>query len=281
VVPSSRFGHVAIPGSHLEFLNVPFTPRRTPQLIAHRGDTSAAPDNSISSIRAAAALGADMVEFDVCASAEGEPVVIHGPRLDRWSTGTGRVADQGLAQLVTHRLRDRTGAVIDAETVPTLADALDAAGDMAVNCDIKDQTVVDAVIDELVARSMSQRSVLSGLSARQARRTRRRHGHRVSLLVNLDRLDATVGGRWRRIRTGWLLLRYRHLFRGGIVGLNVPHTWADARLVRGVHRLGGTTWVFTVDDQARVDELVTMGVDSITTNLPGRIVVRRSGTIDD
>jgi glycerophosphoryl diester phosphodiesterase len=92
------------------------------------------------------------------------------------------------------------------------------------------------------------------------------------LLVNLDRLDVGVG-RWRRGRTPWLLFRYRRLFRDGIVGLNVPHGWVDPALVRGVHRLGGTIWAFTVDDQARVDELVAMEVDSITTNLPGRIVV--------
>jgi glycerophosphoryl diester phosphodiesterase len=261
-------------------VGVPYSSRRTPQLIAHRGDTSSAPDNSVASIRAAAALGADMVEFDVCASADRAPLVIHGPRLDRWSTGTGRVADQPIAQLVTHRLRDRNGAVVDAETVPALAEVLDAAGAMAVNCDIKDPTVVDAVIGELVARSMGERAVLSGLSARQVRRTLRRHGQRVSMLVNLDRLDVAVG-RWRRLRTGWLLLRYRWLFGNGIIGLNVPHRWVDAPLVQGMHRLGGTIWVFTVDDQERVDELVAMGVDSITTNRPGRIVVNGTGTVGD
>lgn len=246
--------------------------RRIPQLIAHRGDTTAAPDNSVAAIRSAAALGVDMIEFDVCASAEQAPVVVHGPRLERWSTGTGRVADHPVAQLVTHRLRARDGAVVDAETIPTLAQALDAAGDSAVNCDIKDPAIVDAVVLELLDRSMGDRAVLSGLSVRQARRTLRRHGDAVAVLVNLDRIDAVVG-RWRRVRTGWLLRRHGRLFRHGIVGLNVPHRWVDADLVRGVHRLGGTAWVFTVDDQVRVDELVAMGVDSITTNRPGDIVV--------
>ncbi|MFN3220212.1 MAG: glycerophosphodiester phosphodiesterase [Acidimicrobiales bacterium] len=251
---------------------MPYTPRRIPQLIAHRGDTGAAPDNSVAAIRAAAALGVDMIEFDICASADGAPVVVHGPRLERWSTGTGRVVDQDVAQLVTHRLRDRNGEVVHAETIPTLAEALDAAGATAVNCDIKDPAIVDAVVAELLDRSMGDRAVLSGLTPRQARRTQRRHGDRMAVLVNLDRLDAVVG-RWRRARTGWLLRRHGRLFRHGIVGLNVPHRWVDAALVRGVHRLGGTIWVFTVDDQARVDELVAMGVDSITTNRPGDIVV--------
>lgn len=272
MAPPRRFGHVAVPGRRLRSVGVPFTPRRTPQLIAHRGHTGAAPDNSVAAIRAAAALSVDMIEFDICASLEGAPVVVHGPRLERWSTGTGRVADQPVAQLVTYRLRDRNGEVVDAETIPTLADALDAAGDSAVNCDLKDPMVVDAVVAELVDRAMADRAVLSGLTPRQARRTRLRHGHRVAVLVNLDRLDAVVG-RWRRIRTPWLLRRHGRLFRHGIVGLNVPHHWVDADLVRGVHRLGGTVWAFTIDDQARVDELVAMGVDSITTNRPADIVV--------
>jgi glycerophosphoryl diester phosphodiesterase len=252
---------------------VPYTPRRIPQLIAHRGDTSAAPDNSVAAIRAAAALGVDMIEFDICASADGAPVVVHGPRLERWSTGTGRVADQSVARLVMLHLRNRDGEVVDTETIPTLAEALDAAGDCAVNCDIKDPAIVDAVVAELLDRSMGQQAVLSGLTARQARRTRRRHGDRVAVLVNLDRLDAVVGRR-HRLRTRWLLRRHGRHFRHGVAGLNVPHRWVDAALVRGVHRLGGTVWAFTVDDQARVDELVAMGVDSITTNRPGDIVVR-------
>ena len=213
-----------------------------------------------------------MVEFDVCASLDGAPVVVHGPRLDRWSTGTGRVADQPVAQLATHRLRRRDGSVVDDQTIPTLGEALDAAGDLAVNCDIKDGVIVDAVVEELVERSMGDRAVLSGLSAQQARRIVRRHGRRVAVLANLDRLDAAVG-RWRRLRTSWLLLRYRRLFHHGIAGLNVPHGWVDARLVDRIHRRGGAVWVFTVDEQARVDELVAMGVDSITTNRPGQIVL--------
>jgi glycerophosphoryl diester phosphodiesterase len=162
--------------------------------------------------------------------------------------------------------------VVDAEAIPTLAQALDAAGGTPVNCDIKDPAVIEAVIAELLGRSMGEWAVLSGLSARQVRRSLHRHGVRVAFLVNLDRLDVAIG-RWRRARTRWLLVRYRRLFRNGIVGLNLPHGWADGPLVAGVHRLGGTIWVFTVDDQARADQLVAMGVDSITTNRPGAIAL--------
>jgi len=250
----------------------------SPQLIAHRGDTRAAPDNSAAAVRAAAALGVDMVEFDVCASADGAPVVIHGPRLERWSSGTGRVAHAPLEHLVGLTLRGRDGEGLVDESLPTLGDILDVAGTMPVNCDIKDPVVVDVVVAELVARDMAHRAVLSGLTGRQARRTLRRHGLQVAVLVNPSRLDVVVG-RWHRVRTGWLLRRYRRLFRDAIIGINVPHGWIDERLVAGVHRLGGTVWAFTVDDQDRVDELVAMGVDSITTNRPGEIAIRRAGDL--
>lgn len=70
-----------------------------PPLIGHRGIAGLAPENTLASFRAAAALGVEMVEFDVRLSADGQPVVFHDDTLERTTDGTGAVAAHGLAEL--------------------------------------------------------------------------------------------------------------------------------------------------------------------------------------
>ena len=76
------------------------TPRRGGFLrIAHRGASAHAPENTLAAIVKAAELGADMVEVDLQASADGHLVVLHDPDLSRTTNGTGSVYAYTLAAL--------------------------------------------------------------------------------------------------------------------------------------------------------------------------------------
>jgi tRNA(Ile)-lysidine synthetase-like protein len=71
-----------------------------PLLIAHRGGSGLAPENTLAAFRTGVETwGADMVELDVHASRDGHCVVIHDPTVDRTTDGTGAVADMTLAEL--------------------------------------------------------------------------------------------------------------------------------------------------------------------------------------
>ncbi len=69
------------------------------RVIAHRGASAHEPENTIRAFLRAAELGADMVELDVHLSADGEPVVIHDPRLERSTNGRGLVSEWTRAEL--------------------------------------------------------------------------------------------------------------------------------------------------------------------------------------
>jgi glycerophosphoryl diester phosphodiesterase len=86
---------------------------RRPLIIAHRGFSGKYPENTLAAIRAALALGVDMVEIDVHETRDGELVVFHDYRLDRLCGVRGRVCDVTLARL--KRLNP---------AVPALADVL-------------------------------------------------------------------------------------------------------------------------------------------------------------
>ncbi len=64
-----------------------------PRLFAHRCGGALAPENSLSGLRLAAALGVPAVEFDVMLSANGSPWLIHDETLERTTSGAGRVSD--------------------------------------------------------------------------------------------------------------------------------------------------------------------------------------------
>ena len=63
-----------------------------PRVIAHRGASAAAPENTLAAFRAAKEQGAEMVELDARLTRDGVLVVIHDSTLDRTTDGRGRVA---------------------------------------------------------------------------------------------------------------------------------------------------------------------------------------------
>src|SRR5438132_13595865 len=69
-------------------------------VIAHRGASAAAPENTLAPFRLAADLGADGIELDVRGTAYGQLVVLHAASVNRTTDGTGRVA-----ALTPHQLR--------------------------------------------------------------------------------------------------------------------------------------------------------------------------------
>ncbi|MEE9285781.1 MAG: glycerophosphodiester phosphodiesterase family protein, partial [Dehalococcoidia bacterium] len=117
----------------------------SPLVISHAACAGHAPENTLAGVRAALRLGADAIEVDVQASADGVPVLMHDLTVDRTTDGTGPVANLTLEQL----------RALDAgrgEPVPTLAEALAlTAGNILLVVEIKQPGVerrVAAVVRE-------------------------------------------------------------------------------------------------------------------------------------
>ena len=77
-----------------------------PPIVAHRGWATRYPENSLPALQAAVEAGVTRVEFDVQLSADGVPVVIHDPTLDRTSGQPGSVLDLPWDRLRGTLLRD-------------------------------------------------------------------------------------------------------------------------------------------------------------------------------
>ena len=209
-------------------------------VIAHRGASAEEVENTLPAFERAIELGADYVEFDVQASADGALVVFHDLRLDRLTPEKGP-------------LRARPLEALRELGIPTLEDVLElTAGRIGVVAEIKSpwlfrrhdivaRTVCLLPAEGIVA-SFSRRAVLETRHVRPSLRTVQHIGFGASIRAAAD--FAWAAG------------------------------FADARVsARGVakaHRLGLQALVYTVNDPERVVALRDLGVDGVFTDLPDR-----------
>jgi glycerophosphoryl diester phosphodiesterase len=101
-----------------------------PLLIAHRGASSAAPENTMAAFNLAIEQGAEALELDAKLSADGEVVVIHDQSVDRTTNGSGRVDQLSLQKIKTFDAGSwfpETGRFAG-ERIPTLDEVLGAFG---------------------------------------------------------------------------------------------------------------------------------------------------------
>lgn len=92
---------------------------------AHRGDTQAAPENTIPAFESAVKKGADQIEFDVQISKDGVLVLLHDPTLNRTTNGTGKPADYTFEELRALDAGSWFDPAFSATPIPTLREALE------------------------------------------------------------------------------------------------------------------------------------------------------------
>lgn len=124
---------------------------------AHRGAMSEAPENSLRAFRRAIELGADELEFDVRATADGELVILHDATLDRTTDGSGPLAERTLAELDGVR-------VGGTEPVPTLDEVL-ALPDIRLQIELKEPALVARVAERVHAAGAADRAILTSFHA--------------------------------------------------------------------------------------------------------------------
>ncbi len=263
-------------------------------VIAHRGASGYAPENTLAAFDLAARLGADGVEFDVGLSVDEQPVVIHDRTVDRTTNGSGNVAF-----LTTHELaRFDAGTRFEknisskrrANLSPNPAAALDHT---RFHCGVPSQEETLALLAETdLARiyielkgAPSTRSVLLGSSLRIIRRSKAKR--RVTLLSFDHELIAAAKTAQPDIRAAvtvhiarGVIPRTRSLAksasRAGAVEVALHHALATRRRVDALHDLGLAVSAWTANAKSTMRRLIARGVESIMTNYPDRL----DGVID-
>jgi glycerophosphoryl diester phosphodiesterase len=252
-----------------------------PLLIAHRGGSDLAPENTLAAFRnAAAAWRADMIELDVHASADGYCVVIHDPTVDRTTDGSGAVAGMTLAQLrefdAGYRFTDAHGAFAfrgrDVR-IPTIEEVLEALPGMRVTVEVKVGTAQTPLFDAIRRFNASDRVIAAGMHARDRTRFSDYRGAVSASAEELRRFYVP-----HRLGAG-------RFFPPRADVVQVPETWdgrrvVTPRFVRDLAARGIPVHVWTVNDESDMHRLLDWGVDGLITDRPdvlGRVLHARVG----
>lgn len=245
-----------------------------PWLVAHRGGSALAPENTFAAFDRATSLGADALEIDVRLTLDGTVVVFHDEDTARITGEPGTIEARTLAQVAvldaartfspdggrTFPLRG-TGV-----SIPAFAAALARYPRMRFNVDAKteDPALAEALVRDVRAANAGERVCLGSFFDAQAERLGR-------LLPEVCRYLPQGAA------TCHVLAAKSGATGGGCpVGYDladVPHrmgsmTIVDARVVAYFHSRGVPVHVWTVDDEREMRELLALGVDGIVTDRP-------------
>ena len=108
---------------------------------AHRGAHLDNFENSLASTKNAIEIGVDIIEVDLRTTKDGHLVLMHDSKIDRTTTGKGRVEDMTLAEIHKYRLKSPSGKISE-EPVPTFEEFLKITkGKIMVDVDMKTDNV--------------------------------------------------------------------------------------------------------------------------------------------
>ena len=111
-------------------------------VIAHRGDHTQVPENTIVSIQHAISVGADYVEVDLRTTKDGRLVIMHDQTVDRMTSGTGKVKDLTFEYIRSLKVSDKSKPGSPSFRVPTFEEVLKACkGKINIYLDFKDADV--------------------------------------------------------------------------------------------------------------------------------------------
>lgn len=107
------------------------------KIVAHRGISSLAPENTLAAFTKAAELGCEWIEFDVQLCADMIPVVIHDKTVERCTNGEGTVSSMTLQELQRLDAGSWFDTAFCEETIPSLEEVLLFAQDKGISTNIE------------------------------------------------------------------------------------------------------------------------------------------------
>ena len=254
---------------NIALLNLAASRRDRPVLvIAHRGASAAAPQNTLAAFRLAVEQGADLVELDVQESADGEVLVVHDSDLMNVAGVSMQIWSAPAARLRSVDVGSRAGPRFAGERVPTLAEALAVCkGRSGVLIELKsyghNQRLEERVVSIVEASGMEKQCLYMSMDHTVAWKLKHlRPNWRVGVLV------AKAVGDVRKLGADFLAVEAR---------------MATPRFVRRAHRAGQQVYVWTVNDPAWMLSAMSRGADGLITDVPDearRVVARRAGLSD-
>lgn len=265
-----RLGLV-VSGSTVSFDDVVVTPLEpeslvlddaVPRVVAHRGYSSVAPENTLAAVASGSRSGADWVEIDVATSADGVPYVLHDATVDRTTPGTGALASLQSGYLDGLEAGSWFTPAFGEQPLPRfdvlLAEVQRGPADLLLEIKGPETPAeLERIIGQVRAAGLIGRTLLQSFDEQVLRDTRALAPDlRLGLLRGAPDADP--------------LAKAREL---GVVTYNP--SWAEIRgrsgFVDALNAGGVAVMPYTVDDAGEWALMLDAGVDAVITNRPGQL----------
>jgi len=238
-----------------------------PLVIAHRGNSSAAPENTLVAIREAIDLGTDCVEVDVRCTKDGVPVLCHDPAIGRVAGGRGNICDLTLDDLRNVDVGSYKGEEYRGEPIPTFEEAL---------LEAREKTRIVAEVKVDCAEQVSQ----------VVRRLRIREGltfaaFRLDLLHKIYRRMPEFDVAWVLTAAQWLGFNSAQTIETAseseIRVIAPPFSALSEPSVCCAHEMGMVVWTYECDSVEQFEKALDIGVDGIVTSRPEELLILLHG----
>jgi glycerophosphoryl diester phosphodiesterase len=246
--------------------------RPTPEIIAHRGFSAKAPENTLSALEAAIDVGVESVEFDIQIAACGTPVLFHDAMLGRTTNGVGPVRRRPLAHLKALDAGSWFGPEFSGEKILTLEEALaNLKGRVfRIYQDIKGYREIDD-LDRIVAitrgRGMAESTVFVAADWVIMNRLRQ-------VAPDITRAYLAEGPE----QIGEALDRAA-VDEGSLLDVEIGLALAQPQKIQEALAAGVEVMAWTVDSESEASLALRSGITRITTNQVDRLLAWRFGLI--
>lgn len=219
---------------------------RKPLVIAHRGDSSRALENSLEAFRLALALPVDMIEFDIRKSRDNQLYVMHDKETGRTAEKNINIEQSLSGEIATVRLKN-------GQAVPMLRDVLTlVAGKVGLNIEIKSEGAGALTAAHLAGSGYQGLVLISSFKEREVQDARRvMPTMQVSGIF--DTFIVAEVKKYRSLGYGFISLKKKTV---------------TGELISACHDQKIKVYVWTLDDEEEIRRFIEWGVDGMYSNKP-------------
>lgn len=235
-----------------------------PIVIAHRGSSDSAPENTMAAFKKAIEDRAHAIELDVRLTHDNKVIVIHDSRLERTTNGRGKVSDFNIEQLSAFDNGSWFNPKFSAEKIPSLSDILKLTSTkVGLNVEVKpvdkNQKLLTETCVSLIQQYKLQKSVLISSFEHAA----------ISAVKRLDKTIMTAIIYSPVIHLGKNPSSLAKKFEAD--AFVISRNYLRDNMVIEAHNNGILVFVYTVDNWSQLERMVNAKVDGIMTSFPRTI----------
>lgn len=238
-----------------------------PKVIAHRGASGYAPENTFAAMKKAHELGATWVEFDVMLTKDGEAVVIHDEDLQRTTNGRGKVSDYTLAELEKLDAGSWFAPEFSGERIPELAKMLDYLQQLhiGINLEIKPTPGQEVATAKKIADILASHW-LAGLPLLIS-------SFSLATLEAFKKLapNYPIGLLMKNWNDNWQTAADSL----GSYSVHLKQQLLNQRRIEAIKNTDYQLLSYTINDPFRANQLWQWGVDSVFSDFADKILARR------